>query len=116
MRVLEFVLANDVERYEVIHEGLLMSETPLKGIQARLSAKLFDKLEKIGVPREALNGNVRFTLVRDGNVALEEPEYSLLLICLNNVSWNALGARRFVRVLDYLESLKDADVTLKLEE
>src|SRR6266498_493841 len=100
MRTLTFT-EKDVEKYELIHEGLLGSEFPLKGINVRLSAKIFDKLEAIGKIKQEQNGLARYTTVKGGMIQLEEPEFSLLIECLNNVSWNAIGARRANKVFDW---------------
>lgn len=106
MRTLKFTEENK-DAYNLIYEGFTFTERPFKGSDVRLAAKIFNKLEEIGKFSEEVRGSRVFTFAKEGLIKLEEPEYSFMRECLNNISWNAAGARKAAPILDWFEAIKE---------
>lgn len=104
MRELKFDESNK-DSYDLIYEGLTASEKIFRGGDLRVVAKIYTKLEELGEVEEK---RPIYHFKRAGSVLLEEIEYTLLKDALEQVSWNALGARRAAPVLSWLEVLPDA--------
>lgn len=104
MRELKFDESNK-DAYDLIYEGITASEKTFKSGDLRTIAKVYTKLEELGKVEEK---RPIFHFEKAGSVLLEEVEYILLKDALEQVSWNALGARRAAPILEWLESLPDA--------
>lgn len=116
MRILNFT-KDDQEKYNLIYEGFVMSGRPMKGGDLRVCAKIFDKLETLGKysdDEKDKNRNI-YVFAKPGTVTLEEVEYNLLKASLNEVAWNALGARKAAPIMEWLDNIKE-ETTVKLEK
>lgn len=115
MRILEFTQV-DKEKYDLIYEGFVYTSKPIMGPDIRLCAKVFDKLETLGKYSDNPQDKEKGIYVFDhaGQIFLEEPEFRFLIDCMNQTKYNAMGARRVVKVMNWLNDIKEEPL-LKLE-
>lgn len=111
MRTLYFT-KDEETKYNLLYEAFAMSDRPMRAGDLRLCAKIYDKFELIGEFSEEKRGTRLYKLAKDGHVALEEPEFALLLDAFKQVPWTSQGARNAAPILDWLESIKE-DVIAK---
>lgn len=110
MRTLEFT-TDSKERYDLIYEAFVASDRPMQAGDLRVCAKIFDKLETLGKP-SAERASI-FVFEKAGQIKLEEQEFTLLRDAMNQVRWNALGARRAAPVFEWLDSIKEDSIKLE---
>lgn len=103
MRELKFDESNK-DSYDLIYEGLTATERTFRGGDLRVVAKVYTKLEILGEVEEK---RPIYHFKEAGSVLLEEIEYTILKESLEQVAWNALGAKRAAPVLEWLEGLPD---------
>lgn len=115
MRTLHFA-ADEVsaKRFDMIYEGFTFTGRAFKGSDLRLCAKIFDKLETLGEASEEKNGITIYKFAgKAGKVSLEEVEYNLLKTSLDEVSWNAAGARKAAPTMDWLSAIPEDKIALE---
>lgn len=106
MRELIFNESNK-DAYDLIYEGITASERTFRGGDLRVVSKVFTKLEELGKIEDT---RPIYHFETAGTVLLEEVEYVLLKDALEQVSWNALGAKRAAPILAWLEGLPDVGI------
>lgn len=104
MRTLDF--ADKKEHYEMIYEGLTVSQTA--GAESRALARIFTKLESVGVPKEDNGFLYQLGAGPNPPVTLEENEYALISRLLSEVKWGGIGAKKYGALMDWYESIPAA--------
>ncbi len=110
MRTLTFTPG--AESYELLHEVTLLSRAQLSPQQFRLTAKVQDRLESIGVPKKAdaekkLGSIIPFVCPKGGAVTFEEAEWGVLRHLLEGFPATAALARAVAGLWDLIDATKE---------
>lgn len=108
------IFDNDA-KYELVYESLCTAQEGYKGAQTRVIAKVFDKMESIGILRPDSEVAFRLNplLHNDDDIGytawtieLEDAEFDLLKKAFSSTPWTGLGAKKAAPVYDWLETIK----------
>jgi len=100
-------LKNPTDTYEMIYDALYNAPGGYEGPnETRTISRVFDKLERIGIPVRRNNQDV-YELATASNVvclvSLEDAEFTLVERVLKSMRWTGQYSRRAQELYDWLE-------------
>lgn len=103
MRYLKFS-PTDNGNYNVLYDGIISSDRPVNGAEARVVAGILTEMERVGVPRER-GGMASYTIGPAGGVVpLEDVQYKLVKELLDNVRFIPKFAKEIALALEWFEN------------
>lgn len=116
MRTLTFLPGSSA--YDLLHQATLFAQMQLSPQQYRLVAKLQDRLESIGVPKNPEQDRkpgapIVYHCPEGGGVTFEEAEFSMLRQMLEHTQFLPTHAREVAGVYDLLDGTKEEKPTPK---